>query len=189
MQNKKNNFFIFYIFNIFLLLIILLLAVPISKFLKNLNLADNEFVSDQVIINPDAVSSKVIDRSVNIVFEAEVDNFLKWEFKSLENQIVLKIGETKIIKYVGKNLSNTEITSTADFKVSPDSLYPYIIKSECFCFIQQTLKPGEKASYNLIFYLDPELVNDPKTAKVEDVTMSYTFFSSDYYKQSNKREN
>ena len=31
-------------------------------------------------------------------------------------------------------------------------------------------------------YLDPELVNDPKTKNIEDVTMSYTFFSSDYYK-------
>jgi len=36
----------------------------------------------------------------------------------------------------------------------------------------------------LIFYLDPELVNDQKTVNVEDVTMSYTFFSSDYYKQT-----
>ena len=175
MQNKKNNFFIFYIFNIFLLLIILLLAVPISKFLKNLNLADNEFVSDQVIINPDAVSSKVIDRSVNIVFEAEVDNFLNWEFKSLENQIDLKIGETKIIKYVGKNLSNTEITSTADFKVSPDSLYPYIIKSECFCFVEQTLKPGESKIFTMVFFIDPSLDLDNKFDNLQEVVFTYSF--------------
>ena len=44
-----------------------------------------------------------------------------------------------------------------------------------FCFEKQTLKPGEKASYDLVFYLDPELVNDPKTKNIEDVTMSYTF--------------
>ena len=55
-------------------------------------------------------------------------------------------------------------------------------KLGCFCFEKQTLKPGEKASYDLVFYLDPELVNDPKTKNIEDVTMSYTFFSSDYYK-------
>ena len=48
------------------------------------------------------------------------------------------------------------------------------------------MSAGEKASYDLVFYLDPELVKDPKTARVEDVTMSYTFFSSDYYKQSKK---
>ena len=62
----------------------------------------------------------------------------------------------------------------------------YFNKIGCFCFEKQTLNPGEKASYDLVFYLDPELVKDPKTARVEDVTMSYTFFSSDYYKQSKK---
>ena len=53
-------------------------------------------------------------------------------------------------------------------------------------FEKQTLNPGEKASYTLVFYLDPELVNDPKTSRVEDVTMSYTFFSSEYYKNEKK---
>ena len=32
--------------------------------------------------------------------------------------------------------------------------------------------------------LDPELVNDPTVKNLQDVTMSYTFFSTDYYKQS-----
>ena len=39
-------------------------------------------------------------------------------------------------------------------------------------------------SYILTFYLDPEMVNDPKTKNIDDITMSYTFFSSDYYKKS-----
>ena len=36
----------------------------------------------------------------------------------------------------------------------------------------------------MTFYLDPEMVNDPGTKNIKDVTMSYTFFSSDYYNQS-----
>ena len=70
--------------------------------------------------------------------------------------------------------------------MSPSSFVTYFNKIGCFCFEKQTLNPGEKASYDLVFYLDPELVKDPKTSRVEDVTMSYTFFSSDYYKQSKK---
>ena len=46
------------------------------------------------------------------------------------------------------------------------------------------LKAGEKATYVMTFYLDPEMVNDPTVRSLEDVTMSYTFFSTDYYKQS-----
>ena len=53
-----------------------------------------------------------------------------------------------------------------------------------FCFEKQSLKAGEKAKYIMTFYLDPEMVNDPNTKNIKDVTMSYTFFSSDYYNQS-----
>ena len=59
-----------------------------------------------------------------------------------------------------------------------------ISKLGCFCFEKQELKAGEKATYVMTFYLDPELVNDPTTKNLQDVTMSYTFFSTDYYKQS-----
>ena len=83
-------------------------------------------------------------------------------------------------------MGNDTTSAVASYNVSPSSFGTYFNKLGCFCFEKQTLKPGEKASYNLVFYLDPELINDPKTSKVEDVTMSYTFFSSDYYKQTKK---
>ena len=54
MKYKKNKFVIFYIFSIILLLIVLLLAIPASKFLSKINLADNEFVKGQAVINPNA---------------------------------------------------------------------------------------------------------------------------------------
>ena len=68
---------------------------------------------------------------------AKVDKTLNWEFKPLEKNINVKIGENKIIKYWGKNLSNKTITSTADFKVKPEAFQAYLIKSECFCFKDQ----------------------------------------------------
>jgi len=70
------------------------------------------------------------------------------------------------------------------FNVSPASFGKYYSKLGCFCFEKQELNAGEKATYVMTFYLDPEMVNDPTTKNLEDVTMSYTFFSTDYYKQS-----
>ena len=64
MQYKKNKFLIFFIVNIFLLLIVLLLSIPATKFLSKINLDDNEFVEDQTIINPKAISPKIIDRKI-----------------------------------------------------------------------------------------------------------------------------
>jgi len=131
----------------------------------------------------------VLDQIINVRLDTNVNTQLDWKFDVDKKKIDVKPGKVYKIKFDVENLGTSISSAVATYNVSPSSFGPYFNKLGCFCFEKQTLKPGEKASYNLIFYLDPELVNDPKTAKVEDVTMSYTFFSSDYYKQSNKREN
>ena len=175
MKYKKNKFVIFYIFNIILLFTVLLLAIPASKFLSKINLEDNEFVTDQAVINPNAKSPKVIDRTMAIKFIAEVDSLLEWDFKALQDTINVKIGENKIISYEGKNLSDRIITSTANFIVSPESIYPYLVKTECFCFIEQTLKPGESKIFTMVFYLDPSLDSDSNLDKLKELVFTYEF--------------
>ena len=175
MKYKKKKFVIFYIFNIVLLFVVLLLAIPASKFLSKINLEDNEFVTDQVVINPDAKSTKVIDRTMAIKFIAEVDSLLEWDFKALQDTINVKIGENKIISYEGKNLSDRIITSTADFVVSPESIYPYLVKTECFCFTKQTLKPGESKIFTMAFYLDPSLDSDRNLDNLKELVFTYEF--------------
>ena len=175
MKYKKNKFVIFYIFNIILLLIVLLLAIPASKFLSKINLADNEFVTGQAVINPNAKSPKVIDRTMEIKLIAEVDSLLEWDFKVLQDTINVKIGENKIISYKGKNLSDRIITSTANFVVSPESIYPYLVKTECFCFTEQTLKSEESKIFTMIFYLDPSLDSDSNLDKLKELVFTYEF--------------
>ena len=175
MKIKKNKFVIFYIFNIVLLLIIVLLTIPFSRFLSKINLEDNDFVTGQVVINPEPISGKIIDRFVNINFIAEVDSSLDWDFKTLEKKITIKVGESKIINYEGKNISNREITSTADFIVSPESILPYVIKTECFCFKEQTLRPGESKKFTMVFYLDTSLDSDKNFDNLEDLIFTYHF--------------
>ena len=175
MKYKKNKFVIFFIFNIILLLIVLLLAIPASKFLSKINLADNEFVTGQAVINPNAKSPKVIDRTMEIKLVAEVDSLLEWDFRVLQDTINVKIGENKIISYKGKNLSDRIITSTANFVVSPESIYPYLVKTECFCFTEQTLKPGESKIFTMVFYLDPSLDSDSNLDKLKELVFTYEF--------------
>ena len=175
MKYKKNKFVIFYIFNIILLLIVLLLAIPASKFLSKINLADNEFVKGQAVINPDAKSPKVIDRTMEIKLVAEVDSLLEWDFNVLQDTISVKIGENKTISYKGKNLSGRIITSTANFVVSPESIHPYLVKTECFCFIEQTLKPEESKIFTMVFYLDPSLDSDRNLDNLKELVFTYEF--------------
>ena len=88
------------------------------------------------------------------------------------------------VEFEVENFGKEPSSGVASYNVSPSTFGQYFNKLGCFCFEKQTLKSGEKMSYILTFYLDPEMVNDPKTKNIDDITMSYTFFSSDYYKQS-----
>ena len=175
MQYKKNKFLIFFIVNIFLLLIVLLLSIPATKFLSKINLDDNEFVEDQTIINPKAISPKIIDRKITINFVAKVDSSLEWKFKPLQDTIDVKVGENKIIEYEGKNLSNRTITSTANFIAEPEAFQAYLVKTECFCFTEQTLKPGESKIFAMVFYIDPSLDSDWYFDDLKELVFTYEF--------------
>ena len=171
----KKKYLIFFIVNIFLLLIVLLLAIPATKFLSKINLDDNEFVKGQRIINPEAISPKIIDRTMSINFVAKVDSSLEWELKALQKNVNVKIGENKIISYEGRNLSNRAITATANFLASPEAILPYLVKTECFCFTEQTLKPGESKIFTMVFYLDPSLDSDWYFNDLKELVFTYKF--------------
>jgi len=125
----------------------------------------------------------VLDKVVSVRFDTNVNN-LPWDFKAKSNVMDVKVGQVNKIEFEVENYGDETTYGVASFNVSPSSFGKYYSKLGCFCFEKQELKPGEKATYVMTFYLDPELVNDPSTSKIEDVTMSYTFFSTDYYKQS-----
>ena len=125
----------------------------------------------------------VLNKVVSVRFDTNVNN-LPWEFKAKRNVIDVKVGQVNKIEFEVENYSDELSAGVASFNVSPASFGKYYSKLGCFCFEKQILKPGEKATYVMTFYLDPEMVNDPTVKNLEDVTMSYTFFSTDYYKQS-----
>ena len=125
----------------------------------------------------------ILDKKISVRFDTNV-NKLPWNFKIKKKVIDVKIGQVSKVEFEVENYSNKTTYGVASFNVSPSSFGKYFSKLGCFCFEKQELKAGEKATYVMVFYLDPELVNDPSTKNLHDVTMSYTFFSTDYYKQS-----
>ena len=125
----------------------------------------------------------VLDKVVSVRFDTNVNN-LPWDFKAKSNVMDVKVGQVNKIEFEVTNNSNEPTAGVASFNVSPSSFGKYYSKLGCFCFEKQELKPGEKATYVMTFYLDPEMVNDATVRNLQDVTMSYTFFSTDYYKQS-----
>ena len=125
----------------------------------------------------------VLDKVVSVRFDTNVNN-LPWDFKAKSNVMDVKVGQVNKIEFEVVNYSDEPTAGVASFNVSPSSFGKYYSKLGCFCFEKQELKAGEKATYVMTFYLDPEMVNDATVKDLQDVTMSYTFFSTDYYKQS-----
>jgi len=121
-------------------------------------------------------SDTILDRTIHIRFDANTSGGLPWEFKPVEREITLRIGETTQIAYQAKNLSGAPAAGRATFNVTPDLAGAYFNKVECFCFTDTTLKPGETLDMPVVFYIDPEIVNVPELADLRTITLSYTFF-------------
>ena len=93
----------------------------------------------------------------------------------LWDKIKIKIGENQVVHYEGTNLSNKTITSSANFVAYPEKITNYLIKTECFCFQEQVLKPGESKIFTMIFYLDPSLDSVEKFKDLKELVFTYEF--------------
>ena len=58
----------------------------------------------------------------------------------------------------------------------PIKAAPFFIKTDCFCFEEQTIQPGETLSLPVIFFVDPQMDEDKRLNEVKSITLSYTFF-------------
>ena len=127
----------------------------------------------------------VINQNYKIRFDTNSNGSLDWKFYREKNTISLKPGEVHSVKFFVENETNQPSSGSATFNVSPSPFGIYLNKIGCFCFEKQTLNPGQKRNFVLTFFLDPKVVDDNKTNSISDVTLSFTFFSSDHYKRDN----
>lgn len=121
-------------------------------------------------------NGKVLDRTITIRFDANIDQYLDWEFKPKQRSVAVKVGEKSTIEYFAKNVGSNRSQGTATFNVSPGVAGVYFNKIECFCFTEQQLASGESIEMPVIFFIDPEIVNDPLLKDLPTITLSYTFF-------------
>ena len=116
---------------------------------------------------------------ISVRFDANTNSALPWSFEPEEHTQRVAIGARDMAFYNAKNLSDKEITGTATFNVTPSQAGQYFTKIQCFCFTEQTLKPGEEVRMPVVFYVDPAILEDPNANHISEITLSYTFYPVD----------
>lgn len=120
----------------------------------------------------------VRERVLKVTFNADVHAGLQWNFRPQQSEIYVVPGETALAFYKAKNPTDKPIIGISTYNVVPFEAGQYFNKIQCFCFEEQWLNPQEEVDMPVFFYIDPEFAEDPKMAKVDSITLSYTFFEA-----------
>jgi cytochrome c oxidase assembly protein subunit 11 len=115
-------------------------------------------------------------REVAVRFDSNVAPGLPWQFEPEQNEIKVHIGEVTTVHYKVANMAAREIAAQASYNVSPPTVGAYFTKINCFCFTQQTMKPGETREMTVVFYVDPSIAEDHDHDTLNTITLSYTFY-------------
>jgi cytochrome c oxidase assembly protein subunit 11 len=124
---------------------------------------------------PDTASNATI----TVRLDANVNSTLPWSFTPELPEVKLALGESVTAVYRVKNLSDRPTVGSATFNVTPFDSGQYFNKIQCFCFTEHALKAGESAELPVTFFVDPKIRDNPDTADIQAITLSYTFFRAE----------
>lgn len=113
---------------------------------------------------------------IGVRFDANTHPGLPWSFEPVQRTVRIAPGARTQIAYRAQNLTARATVGQAVFNVTPARAAPYFSKIECFCFTEQTLRPGEKVDMPVIFFVDPSILKDEDTQAIDEITLSYTFY-------------
>lgn len=143
--------------------------VDLSKLLKKKLKLNNEKENE----HEETKKSRLIE--INFTSQSN----MPWTFEPEQKSIIVKPGETVLAFYKVKNLLNRPIIGIALYHVLPDEAGLYFNKIQCFCFEEQLLNANEELDLPVLFFIDPDILKDPRLKNLQKITLSYIFFESD----------
>lgn len=126
-----------------------------------------------------ALPVRPLAKTMSVRFDANVTPGMPWSFAPTKSHETVRIGERRLAFYRVTNHSDKPVTGTATFNVSPDTAGGYFMKIACFCFTEQTLQPGQTVDMPVTYFVDPAIEDDADGKRIDEITLSYTFFPVD----------
>lgn len=121
-------------------------------------------------------SDRILDQTIKVRFDASLDRGMAWEFRPVEHEVEIRLGETGLAFYEAYNPTDRPIAGSASYNVAPYSAGAFFTKIQCFCFEEQILQPGERVQMPVTYYVDPEILEHREARFAHTITLSYTFY-------------
>ncbi len=131
-------------------------------------------------IEMSAVDEALVDESrlIEVRFLASTRQGLPWEFEPTVEKMMVHPGKVYEANYRVRSSSDVKTFGQAVPSVAPTQAALHFNKTECFCFTQQELEAKETREMPMRFVVGPNIADD-----VEQITLSYTFFSMEQQEQ------
>ena len=113
-------------------------------------------------------------RTIEVRFIANTNSGLPWSFEAIDKKMEVHPGQVYEAIFRVRSTSENVTLGQAVPSVSPGLAAQYFNKTECFCFTQQELAALETRDMPVQFVIGTGISED-----IEEVTLSYTFFSLD----------
>jgi cytochrome c oxidase assembly protein subunit 11 len=110
-------------------------------------------------------------RTVRVQFLATNAADMVWEFRAKKDELLVHPGAVNEMLFVASNPSKKPMWAQAVPSIAPSVAAAYFHKTECFCFTQQVLQPGQRIEMPVRFIVDRDLPED-----VHHLTLAYTLF-------------
>lgn len=110
-------------------------------------------------------------RSVRVQFMSTNAGEMVWDFYATADQLAVNPGAVNQMIFVAHNTTDRPMSAQAVPSITPAEAAAYFHKTECFCFTQQVLQPGERIEMPVRFIVDRDL-----PTSVKHLTLAYTLF-------------
>jgi cytochrome c oxidase assembly protein subunit 11 len=118
---------------------------------------------------------QVSTRTVTVSFDTNVRG-LSWTFAPDQRSQEARLGEPKLAFFRVTNTGASAVTGRALYNIMPEAAGPYFSKLECFCFKNQTIRPGQTMEFPVVYFVDPRYAADKDAMAAGPITLSYTFY-------------
>jgi len=118
----------------------------------------------------------VLDQTIVVRFDSNLGQDMPWTFRPVERAMTVRLGEENLAFYEAHNPTDRPVSGEAIYNITPPESGGYLVKIACFCFIEQTLQPGETVLMPVSFFVDPAILDDADARGLNAITLSYTFY-------------